>query len=234
MENSYPFVESDETYNLRELPILYDVLPYVGDEYIVQRQTSDGFEHVKRESKWSPWMLPEEKEQFILKASSRTDSQKNGHTDLEENTLGEYIVDQDDYDIWLGPVHVTRDTATGAVTDVTPGDLSMIYTTDQHNADKDDSIKNFFMQLAISAYRPANNKNSETIVGSPDIHDTHITLEELLACRDNGVITEDEYHEIRKAVRDLAVTFKHWQERDSEGNAAVIPHVCGNKLYLNL
>ena len=232
MENSYPFVESDETYNLRELPILYDVLPYVGDEYIVQRQTSDGFEHVKRESKWSPWMLPEEKEQFILKASSRTDSQKNGHTDLQENTLGEYIVDQDDYDIWLGPVHVTRDTATGAVTDVTPGDLSMIYTTDQHNADKDDSIKNFFMQLAISAYRPANNKNSETIVGSPDIHDTHITLEELLACRDNGVITEDEYHEIRKAVRDLAVTFKHWQERDSEGNEQLYRMYAGTNFTL--
>ena len=210
----YSIAEPDTSLKLE--PILYDVLPYPEDERII---SSNG-KSVSRSSMWNPWMLPE-KENFTLTMKTTADEQIRRVTDkgIKANSDGSYNIPDEEYQIWVGPVVVDRSQ------DGDPNEIGLLDVSDADSiqagginnlfplnlrGDINDFYNNLYQQLAVSAYgtdRPNNKINYDT--KGNRIQDNHITLEELDAYRKAH---PEHYEELRKSLRDIAVTFKKWDD----------------------
>lgn len=76
----------------RMSPVLFDILPYVGDEQIVGTQEQN-YEVNKRNSKWSGWLVPESLELVVFGKKETTDPQ-----------MQKFIVPKEEYDVYVGPI----------------------------------------------------------------------------------------------------------------------------------
>lgn len=220
MSNLATYSPDNPNSNMHRSPVLYDIWPFAGDKQILKN--TDG-SIGNRESRWNAWMLPE-KEQFTLTASSGASLQRydNAAMPLDPQT-NTFVIPQKDYKIWVGPLDVTRN-SDGTVDTITPPGTDIL-NDDQFIADRSmvkDSADNFYQQLAVSAFGGAANApdgyTSQT--STYDIRTNHVTLDELSEYRTRTTTTAAQYDKIRKALRDMAVTFNEWPGASVNGGAS--------------
>ncbi|MCD7907312.1 MAG: hypothetical protein LUH04_06455 [Clostridium sp.] len=208
MRNSQVYTPGEPAAGLKLNPVFYDILPYEGDTKITGSESGGKWSAPGRGSKWNPWLEPEQ-ENFTLRATSNADDQ--GAVDDKF----EIVFPEEDYKIWGGPVDVSRDGG-GQITDLKPAGLESIYSVETRSRIKD-SVDNFFQALGLSALDEEPTLNwTVTELEAADVKKHHVTLQELKEYRENSGMTQAQYEEIRKGMRDIAVTFNNWEGQKDE------------------
>lgn len=73
-------------------PVMFDILPYLGDTLITGSKSADGsYKSNPRDSKWNGWLIPDS---FKL---------------VQYNSVGASEITSDKYDIWVGPIQKQPD-----------------------------------------------------------------------------------------------------------------------------
>jgi hypothetical protein len=73
-------------------PVLYDVLPYDGDEVITGSHVGGQYVANSRNSKWNGWLIPDSIDLYCVGIKPQS------------STLSYYEVDEDLYDVYVGPI----------------------------------------------------------------------------------------------------------------------------------
>ena len=208
MRNSQVYTPGEPAAGLKLNPVFYDILPYEGDTKITGSESGGKWSAPGRGSKWNPWLEPEQ-ENFTLRATSNADDQGTVDDKFE------IVFPEEDYKIWVGPVEVSRDGG-GQITDLKPAGLESIYSVETRSRIKD-SEDNFFQALGLSALDEEPTLNwTVTGLEEADVKKHHVTLQELKEYRENSGMTQAQYEEIRKGMRDIAVTFNNWEGQKDE------------------
>lgn len=138
----YTYISGVQSLNIlgkpeRMSPVLFDILPYVGDEQIVGAQEQN-YEVSKRNSKWSGWLVPESLELVVFGKKETTDPK-----------MQKFVVPKEEYDVYVGPI-VEKDGKYAVISSIPTAEIrseSEYYNDINKNGQNSQYLKEHFVSL---------------------------------------------------------------------------------------